>query len=149
MDCILDIRNTDKYLAWYTKVLIRKESLGFKQAYRQRANKDKVLVNKIIQALKREDKALVYRKAAKRQGYARQLYDRFSRDRFLSNANLINETAILRVTRQMPKGAYNYIYFNTNLPSDYLLSITKRILRMFISSDRPLFSKANYNAYKI
>ncbi|GAB1319518.1 Adenosine/AMP deaminase [Madurella fahalii] len=146
---IPDIKTADEYLVRRAEILRQEEILGFEWACKQKADENEILVNAIIQALRRRDEALVYGEAARRQGYAGQLHGRFSGDHFLSNVDLIEKTAVFRVARQMPKGAHLHTHFNTNLSPDYLLGIAKGMERMCISSDRALLSEADYDTCKI
>jgi adenosine deaminase CECR1 len=62
---------------------------------------------------------------------------------FLGNINLINESWLMKVARQMPKGAHLHIHFNSCLPATFLIQQARNVEAMYIRSTLPLTSRAN------
>ncbi|KAH8669229.1 hypothetical protein BGZ61DRAFT_483419 [Ilyonectria robusta] len=120
--------------------LSREKALDFDYNCQQRGTPDERLADAIIQRLKAQDEANVYGKAHPRTGYGGQPHPRFAGDHFLSNRELIEQTALFRVARRMPKGGHLHIHFNACLPPQVLLDIAKGMDRMFIMSNMPLIS---------
>lgn len=118
--------------------LSREKALDFDYNCQQRGTPDERLADVIIRRLKAQDG--VYGKAPPRTGYGGQPHPRFAGDHFLSNRELIDQTALFRVARRMPKGGHLHIHFNACLPPQVLLDIAKGIDRMFIMSNLPLIS---------
>lgn len=113
------------------------------------ASKGERHADRIIQALKRRDKARIFDKAAPRSGYGGQLHPRFPGDHFLSNLDLIEETELIKVAKKMPKGAHLHIHFNACLPPQVLLDIAAKMEHMYISSDLPLTSTSHLELCEI
>lgn len=132
------------YFQFRQQVMDREKTLGFDHRCRSRASPLEQRVDSIISALRKRDNEKVYDAAPYRQGYGGQLHPRFAGDHFLSNVDLINQTAILDVARHMPKGAHLHIHFNACLPASVLLDIAKGMDRMFVTSDLPLVSDNDY-----
>lgn len=62
---------------------------------------------------------------------------------FLGNIDLINESWLMKVARQMPKGAHLHIHFNSCLPASFLIQQARDIEAMYIRSSVPLTTQAN------
>lgn len=120
------------------EVMKQEKTLDFDFRCRARATDLERRVDAIIQGLKAQDVATVYEPAECRRGYGGQQHKRFPGDHFLSNVDLIDQTALLDVARKMPKGAHLHIHFNSCLLPKVLLDIAKDMDRMFITSDLPL-----------
>lgn len=122
-------------------------SLSFDYRCRVRATPLEQKVDMILHELRRTDQERVYDAAAPRQGHEGQRHRRFAGDHFLSNVELIDQTALFDVARHMPKGAHLHIHFNACLPPAVLLGIAKDMDRMFITSNLPLVPDNNYENY--
>ncbi|KAH6949664.1 hypothetical protein BKA56DRAFT_714824 [Ilyonectria sp. MPI-CAGE-AT-0026] len=120
--------------------LSREKALDFDYNCQQRGTPDERLADVIIRRLKAQDDASVYGKAPPRTGHGGQPHPRLAGDHFLSNRELIDQTALFRVARRMPKGGHLHIHFNACLPPQVLLDIAKGMDRMFIMSNLPLIS---------
>ncbi|KAK4145271.1 uncharacterized protein C8A04DRAFT_35982 [Dichotomopilus funicola] len=113
-------------------------SLGFDSACTKQASEKEIAANAVLQQLKKDDIARFYDKAPKKEGYRGQEHARFYGDHFLSNAELIEQTQVFALCRDMPKGAHLHIHFNSNLAPSVLLGIAQKMDRMFIWSNIPL-----------
>ncbi|KAH6609902.1 hypothetical protein Trco_003248, partial [Trichoderma cornu-damae] len=116
----------------------REEALSFDARCRARATDKERRVDAIVRRMRRRDDARVFSCADPRRGHQGQLHPRFAGDHFLSNVDLINQTALFRIASRMPKGAHLHIHFNACLPPKVLLDIAKGMDRMFITSNLPL-----------
>ncbi|KAM5350567.1 hypothetical protein ACJ41O_007072 [Fusarium nematophilum] len=130
----------------------REKALEFDYNCHQRGTPDERLADAIIQELKHKDEDDIFAKAPPRTGYGDQPHRRFPGDHFLSNKELIDETALFRVAQRMPKGSHLHIHFNACLAPHVLLNIAKGMERMFIMSNLPLVSDndiSNFNRCEI
>jgi adenosine deaminase CECR1 len=134
----------DEYFTFRRQITDREKFLGFEHRCESRATPLEQRVDSIIRALRERDNKTIYDAAPRRQGYGGQQHCRFAGDHFLSNVDLINQTALLDVACHMPKGAHLHIHFNACLSPSVLLDIAKGMDRMFITSDVPLISDNNY-----
>ncbi|PNY27610.1 Adenosine deaminase-like protein [Tolypocladium capitatum] len=144
----LDLGNRldrDGYLATRAGILRLERGVGFDSRCRVRATSLEQQASSIIQALRRRDEARVYDCAEHRRGHAGQTHRRFAGDRFLSNLNLIHQTALFDVARHMPKGAHLHIHYNACLPPRVLLDVAKGMDRMFVTSDLPLVADGDFD----
>lgn len=116
----------------------RERALGFDHACYLRASDKEILADKILQRLKVRDKEYVYEAAGTRTGYAGQKHKRRPGDHLLSNIDLIEQSEVFRVARQMPKGGHLHIHFNACLQPHVLLDVAKGMDHMYIMSDIPL-----------
>ncbi|KND88692.1 hypothetical protein TOPH_06733 [Tolypocladium ophioglossoides CBS 100239] len=128
----------DSYLATRANILRLERGIAFDSRCRARASSLEKQANSIVRALRKRDEAQVYDCAEHRRGHAGQTHRRFAGDHFLSNLDLIDQTALFDVARHMPKGAHLHIHFNACLPPHVLLGVAKGMDRMFVTSDLPL-----------
>ena len=137
----LDLGNhldKDHYLATRANLLRVEQGIGFDSRCRVRATSLEEQADKVIRAIRKHDEAQVYDSAQHRKGHGGQTHRRFAGDHFLSNVDLIGQTSLFKIARQMPKGAHLHIHFNACLPPRVLLGVAKGMDRMFITSDLPL-----------
>lgn len=120
-------------------------TMGFEHKCRYSATDLEHRVDEILQRLRRVDDETVYAGASPRCDERGQVHRRFAGDHFLSNVELIEQTALFRVASRMPKGAHLHIHFNACLPPAVLLGIAKTMDRMFITSDLPLVTDAGFD----
>ncbi|MBE3050188.1 hypothetical protein IMZ48_48365, partial [Candidatus Bathyarchaeota archaeon] len=130
------------------EVMKRERVLGFDYACLANASKEEEDADKILQILRRRDVREVYDKQPPRTGYAGQKHKRRPGDHFLSNVELIEDTDVFRVAKEMPKGAHLHIHFNSCLKPKVLLDVAKDMDRMFIWSNMPLTKEDNYLNYE-
>ncbi|EHA48854.1 hypothetical protein MGG_00601 [Pyricularia oryzae 70-15] len=104
--------------------------------------------NKVLQRLRRKD-AKLFADASKTRGFSGQMHARHVGDHFLHNVDLINQSAIYKVARRMPKGTHLHIHFNSCLDPKFLLDLAKDQERMFIHSNRPLLQKSDLDLCEI
>lgn len=141
-------KSPDEYFHMRSQVLRSEKTLDFDYRCRARATDLERRVDDIIQRLRVQDVANIYDTAEHRKGFGGQEHQRFPGDHFLSNVDLINQTALLDVARKMPKGAHLHIHFNACLLPHVLLDIAKGMNRMFITSDLPLVPDNDYVSYE-
>lgn len=134
----------DDYLATRANILRLERGIAFDSRCRVRATELETQANRIICALRKRDEEQVYDRAGHRGGHAGQTHRRFAGDRFLSNVDLIDQTALFDVARHMPKGAHLHIHYNACLPPRVLLDVAKGMDRMFVTSDLPLVADGDY-----
>ncbi|KAF4972099.1 hypothetical protein FSARC_1239 [Fusarium sarcochroum] len=135
------------YFKLRQNLVSREKALDFDHACRIHSTPEERRADAIIQRLRSEDEANIYAKAAPRTGYSGQQHPRFSGDHFLSNKHLIDQTALFRVARRMPKGSHLHIHFNACLSPHVLLNLAKEMDRMFITSDVPLVPDDDYRSF--
>lgn len=128
----------DEYFYARRQLVAKDKGLNFDSRCRSCASPLERRADAIVQALRLRDDERVYGRAPGVRGHGGQMHLRFAGDHYLSNVDLINQTALLDVARRMPKGAHLHIHFNACLPPDVLLGIAKGMDRMFISSSSPL-----------
>lgn len=139
--------STDEYFNARAKVLKLEKTLDFDHRCRASSTPDESRADAIIQRLKSQDDQRIYDEAPSRKGFGGQAHRRFAGDHFLSNLDLINQTALFDVARHMPKGAHLHIHFNACLMPQVLLDIAKGMDRMFITSDIPLVPDENHQSF--
>lgn len=137
----------NSYLNFREHLVLREKSRGFEWECQAQATDTEKAVDEIIQALRERD-AAEYKGAEERKDADGQLHPRVPGDHFLSNRDLIEETALFEVAQKMPKGAHLHIHFNSCLQPSFLLDIAEEMERMFIFSDMPLVPDNNYENYK-
>ncbi|KAF7561568.1 hypothetical protein G7046_g2566 [Stylonectria norvegica] len=130
--------SVDDYLGLRQDILKLEKTLDFDHRCRIQSTPKERRAEAIIQRLKREDQSAIYDEAPPRKGYGGQNHPRFAGDHFLSNRDLINQTALFNIARHMPKGAHLHIHFNACLMPQVLLDIAKGMDRMFVTSNIPL-----------
>lgn len=143
-DLMAELEGPDDYFQLRRHVMARDKTLDFDYRCHNGASPLEKRVDSIIRILRQRDHKNVYEAAPSRRGHGGQLHRRFAGDHFLSNVDLINQTALLDVARHMPKGAHLHIHFNSCLLPHVLLDIAKGMDRMFITSDLPLVAENNY-----
>jgi adenosine deaminase CECR1 len=62
---------------------------------------------------------------------------------FLGNVDVINETWLMDIAQQMPKGAHLHLHFNSCLPAKFLIQQARDIDAMYIRSTHPLTTPMN------
>ncbi|KAG5984826.1 hypothetical protein E4U55_003044 [Claviceps digitariae] len=130
------------------KIIMEQErNLDFASRCRARASPLEKRVDAIVQRLRQKDQERIYDAAAPRQGYGGQKHKRFAGDHFLSNLDLIHQTALFDLASHMPKGGHLHIHYNACLPPRVLLDIAKKMDRMFITSNLPLLPDNNFTNY--
>ncbi|KAM0259337.1 hypothetical protein ACHAQJ_003369 [Trichoderma viride] len=134
------IPSVEKYQEMRNAVVSRENQLSFDARFRSRASDKELLVDDIIQKVRKQDEDF-FSKISSRKGYQGQLHPRFAGDHFLSNVDLIGQTDLFKIASMMPKGAHLHIHFNACLTPDVLLDIAKGMDRMFITSNLPLICK--------
>jgi adenosine deaminase CECR1 len=70
-------------------------------------------------------------------------------EHFLGNVDLINKTELMKIAKQMPKGAHLHIHFNACLPARFLIQQARDIDAMYIRSTLPLTTPQNMEACRI
>jgi len=68
---------------------------------------------------------------------------------FLGCVDLINQTELFKVAKQMPKGSHLHIHFNSCLPAAFLIRQARDIGAMYIRSTLPLISPENLATTRI
>lgn len=139
--------SVDDYYNIRANLLQHEKTLDFDYRCRANSTAKERLADVIIQRLRHDDQANVYDTAPPRRGFGGQQHPRFAGDHFLSNLDLINQTALFRVARHMPKGAHLHIHFNACLMPHVLLNIAKGMDRMFITSDVPLLPDGSHESF--
>lgn len=139
--------SVDAYFQARGQLCQTEASIAFDHRCRLRASPLEQTVDSIIHRLRKRDEDCVYAAAKPRRGQGGQLHPRFAGDHFLSNTDLINQTALFDVAHNMPKGAHLHIHFNACLPPEVLLGIAKSMDRMFISSNLPLVADNEYENF--
>ncbi|TLS23996.1 hypothetical protein PpBr36_08565 [Pyricularia pennisetigena] len=104
--------------------------------------------NEVLQRLRNKDEKL-FANASKTSGFSGQTHARHMGDHFLHNVDLINQSALYKVARRMPKGTHLHIHFNSCLDPNFLLDLAKDQERMFIHSNRPLLQKSDMDLCEI
>ncbi|KAG6034542.1 hypothetical protein E4U41_006502 [Claviceps citrina] len=137
----------EKYFAYRKTVMEQEKNLDFDSRCRARASPLEKRVDAIVRALRRQDQERVYDAAASRQGHAGQKHRRFAGDHFLSNVDLVDQTALFDIASHMPKGGHLHVHYNACLPPSFLLDIAKTMDRMFVTSDLPLIPDNNFANY--
>ncbi|KAF4976909.1 hypothetical protein FZEAL_6485 [Fusarium zealandicum] len=132
------------YFKLRRNIVACEKTLDFDHPCRLQSASEERKADAILQRLRHQDEANIYGKAPPRTGYGGQLHPRFSSDHFLSNKHLIDQTALFKVARRMPKGGHLHIHFNACLAPRVLLDIAKDMDRMFITSDLPLVPDNDY-----
>lgn len=130
--------DVESYFQARNQIFEAEASLAFDHRCRVRATPLEQTVDGILMKLRELDQRNVYDAAEARIGHGGQRHRRFAGDHFLSNVDLIGQTALFDVAQHMPKGAHLHIHFNACLPPAVLLGIAKGMDRMFITSDLPL-----------
>lgn len=143
-----DTLTVDTYDEWRLQLLQTEKARGFDHECSVAAIDDEKTVDRILQALRRQDNERIYQNAAHTKGHAGQRRARFAGDHFLSNVDLIQQTELFRVAHKMPKGAHLHIHFNACLRPSALLNIAKTMDRMFITSDLPLVPDEEFINYQ-
>ncbi|KAK3316287.1 hypothetical protein B0H66DRAFT_604586 [Apodospora peruviana] len=138
-DAIYD--TTDAYQDARKQVQEREGTLNFDFMCRSRAPDHEKRADEILQLVKQKDIRDVYGPAEPRMGYGGQEHPRFFGDHFLSNADLIEQTELFKISRKMPKGAHLHIHFNANLLPNVLVDIAKDMPHMYIMSNVPLVTE--------
>lgn len=116
----------------------REKDLDFDSRCRADASPGEIKAEEIIQMLRQKDKEQIYDRAPPRHGHANQAHKRFAGDHFLSNIDLIEQTELFKVARQMPKGTHLHIHLNACLQPSVLLDMAAEMDEMYIWSDRAL-----------
>lgn len=131
----------DAYFQARNRLIQDEKRLGFENNCERDASELEKKVDAILDTLRQRDND--YYAKRKQREYKTRLGDtqnhaRFAGDHFLSNRDLIDETALFKVAREMPKGAHLHIHYNACLPPSVLLDIAFEMDHMYIKSDRSL-----------
>ncbi|KAI1880609.1 hypothetical protein JX265_000849 [Neoarthrinium moseri] len=130
------------------EIVNRGRSIGFDYALTEGASGDEKHAKNLLDIVRRNDE-LVYYGDEKLEGYGGQMHRRFAGDHYLTNADLMENTALFHVATQTPKGAHLHIHFNSCLLPHVLLDIATDMDHMYISSDLPLTSAHNLDRCEI
>lgn len=141
------IPDASEYFSYRQKLAEHEDSIAFDSRCRARATELEQRVDAILHRLRCRDASRVYGSAKPRRGHAGQMHPRFAGDHFLSNVDLIDQTALFDVAHRMPKGTHLHIHFNACLPPKALLDIAKGMDRMFVTSDLPLISDSDFENF--
>ncbi|KAI1839236.1 hypothetical protein JX266_014553, partial [Neoarthrinium moseri] len=87
------------------EVVNRGLSIGFDYALTEGVSVEEKHAGKLLDIARRNDK-LAYHGDEKLEGYGGQMHRRFAGDHYLTNAGLMESTALFHVARQTPKGAH-------------------------------------------
>ena len=68
---------------------------------------------------------------------------------FLGSIDLINQTELFNVAKQMPKGSHLHVHFNSCLPAAFLIRQARDIGAMYIRSTLPLITAEDMTAARI
>lgn len=131
------------------EMMRRGDSLAFDYRLTCEASREERDANERLEIVKWNDQIIFYDSATPREGFGGQKHPRFPGDHFLSNADLLEQTALFKIAREMPKGAHLHIHFNACLLPHVLLDIAETMDSMYISSNLPLISEKNLNACEI
>ncbi|KAF5024085.1 hypothetical protein F66182_3829 [Fusarium sp. NRRL 66182] len=142
-----DASSVGDYFKLRQKIVSYEKALDFDHACRIHSTPEEQRADAIIQKLRHDDEENIYAKAMPRAGYGGQQHPRFPGDHFLTNKELIDQTALFKVAQRMPKGGHLHIHFNACLAPQVLLNIAKDMDRMFITSDIPLVPDNNYTNF--
>lgn len=159
----LDITDSEKPLLYGTDIetavsIYRKDrdelfergrQLSFKYNVTETATLAEQAATEKLRIIRRNDELAIYRKAPKLTGYGSQEHLRFAGDHFLTNASLIERTALFKVAQHMPKGAHLHIHFNSMLPPHFLLGVAAKQCHMYIWSNKPLTSPESLDQCEI
>jgi len=116
-------------------LLAREEEMGSDWVYEQTASPDEVAANRVIQALRKRDDELIYRRAAPGLGRLPSAGDPVA-----SITSLIERTTLYKILRNMPKGGDLCLHFHMDKDPQTLVHAIQECPGMFISCDRSLVS---------
>ncbi|GAO13340.1 uncharacterized protein UV8b_00681 [Ustilaginoidea virens] len=136
-----------EYLAARCQLVRQEKKLDFDSRCRDRATPLEQKVDDVIRRLRKQDEQTIYNAASPRRGFAGQQHKRFAGDHFLSNRELIDQTALFDIASHLPKGAHLHIHYNACLPPSVLLDIAKGMDRMFITSDVALVPDNDFASF--
>jgi hypothetical protein len=138
-----------EYFGDRAEIIRRGQQLAFDHTLTETASATERKAKELLEMVRRNDDVAFYSVAEPLQGYRGQKHRRFAGDHFLTNVNLLDQTALFKVATQMPKGAHLHIHFNSTLLPHVLLDIAQGMEQMYISSDKPLTSADNLDTCEI
>lgn len=138
-----------EYFRDRTEIKQRGQQLAFDHTLTEHAGPKERKAKELLEIVRANDDIAFYSQAEPLTGYRGQKHRRWAGDHFLTNWDILNETALFKVATKMPKGAHLHIHFNSTLLPHVLLDIAKDMEQMYISSDKPLNSIDNFNTCEI
>ncbi|KAK5653336.1 hypothetical protein OQA88_9027 [Cercophora sp. LCS_1] len=139
--------DVESYNAMRQHVLRYEGALTFDYELTVSASANEKRANEILLKVREHDIKTIYETAPPRRGYGGQMHPRFFGDHFLSNFDLIQQSKLFRIIREMPKGSHLHIHFNANLLPSVLIDIAKGMSHMYITSDLPLVAGVDPDPY--
>lgn len=127
----------------------RGRQLAFDHALTVKATTSEQKAKVLLEIIRQNDEVVFYSLADPLQGYRGQKHRRFAGDHFLTNSEILVQTALFRVAQEMPKGAHLHLHFNSTLLPNELLDIAENMEQMYISSDKALTSAENCDTCEI
>ena len=138
-----------EYFRDRTEIKQRGQQLAFDHTLTEHAGPKERKAKELLEIVRANDDIAFYSQAEPLTGYRGQKHRRWAGDHFLTNWDILNETALFKVATKMPKGAHLHIHFNSTLLPHVLLDIAKYMAQIYISSDKPLNSIDNFNTCEI
>jgi len=127
----LQHKSVDDYLKERSALTAKDRAHAFDAAAIAGASKDELAAATIVAAIRAEE----------REGR--------SGDHFLGNVDRINRSRLMRVAKEMPKGAHLHCHYNTCLHPSFLIELARGVRTMFIRSTIPLLSPADFGRAEI
>lgn len=84
---------------------------------------------RIVKAIRAYDTTACYKHVTDKNGKTR-----LPAGHFLGNINMINESELLKVAREFPKGAHLHCHYNSCLPPSFLIKHARNVETMWIKS---------------
>jgi adenosine deaminase CECR1 len=123
--------SADDYEKERSALIARDRAHAFDAAAIAGASKDELAAAAIVAAIRTEE----------REGG--------TGDHFLGNVDRINRSRLMRVAKEMPKGAHLHCHYNTCLHPSFLIKLARGVRTMFIRSTIPLLSPADFGRAEI
>lgn len=127
----------------------RQRALGFDYDCTTKASDDEKKAKEILEIVRFNDEIAFYQGEPPLEGFGGQKHPRFSGDHFLTNVDVMEQTALFHIAKRMPKGSHLHVHFNSCLLPNVLLDVAESMENMFISSDKPLTSLTNFDTCEI
>ncbi|KAI1458779.1 Metallo-dependent hydrolase [Annulohypoxylon moriforme] len=116
---------------------------GFQNAMMDHASPEEKAANEEVLRQRQNDDKLFYEVDGQQQSHT-------TTDHYTRNVQIIKGTQLLKIARNMPKGAHLHLHFNSTLLPGFLLDIAKGMPNMYISSPtHKLRSKSDFDHCEI
>ncbi|KAI9729647.1 MAG: hypothetical protein M1818_008450 [Claussenomyces sp. TS43310] len=131
------LTNAQTYHERRDALILEERSCAFDASAQQNATSLEKEAARIVKAIRADDVVKVYATEKDSHGNHRSVADHF-----IGNVEIINKTELIKVAKQLPKGAHLHCHYNSCLPPKFLIEHARSVEMMWIKSTESLSTDA-------